>query len=202
LAREEIEVAEGALFPPDWLAAGVDRATDLDLAVLLVNSLDLLADPADRLNDLGWLTAAFAQAGHPTTAGELVDADLARLRALRSTLRLAFEATGAAGAAAVLNPALDAAHAVLQLLPDAGSSDRGRVAVGAGRHGVDALEARLPAALAAHIAAHGPATLGLCASDPCQCAFVDRTRARTRRYCCGYCNDRAAARAYRRRRKS
>jgi predicted RNA-binding Zn ribbon-like protein len=193
--------AQPSSFPLDWLTAGSERASDLDLAVLLVNSLDLIADPPDRLDDLRWLRAALRQAGHAPTADELTDSDLPRLRALRATLRAAFEAETAAQAAAELNPALDAARAVLQLAP-AADTDRYRVGVAVGRTGVDALEARLPAALAAHIAAHGPSTLGVCASDPCRCAFVDRTRAKTRRYCCGYCNDRAAARAYRRRRKA
>jgi predicted RNA-binding Zn ribbon-like protein len=62
------------------------------------------------------------------------------------------------------------------------------------------LPARLLAAVAEHIGRSGVARLGVCASDPCRCAFVDRTRAGTRRYCCTVCNDRAAARAYRRRR--
>ena len=187
-------------FPLDWLPAGSEHASDLDLAVLLVNSLDLIANPPDRLDDLRWLRGALRQAGHAATADELTDSDLPRLRALRTTLRAAFEADTAAQAAAVLNPALDAARAVLQLAAEV-ESDRYRVGVGVGRTGTDALEARLPAAVATHIATHGPSTLGVCASDPCRCAFVDRTRARTRRYCCGYCNDRAAARAYRRRRK-
>ena len=53
-------------FPVDWLdpRAG-DAATDLDLAVLLVNSYDALADPPDRLRDLRWLRAAYCrQVGH------------------------------------------------------------------------------------------------------------------------------------------
>jgi predicted RNA-binding Zn ribbon-like protein len=74
--------------------------------------------------------------------------------------------------------------------------------VGVGRHGVAALEARLPAAVAAYVVEHGSRRLGVCGSDPCRCVFVDRTRAGTRRYCCTYCNDRFAARAYRRRKKS
>jgi predicted RNA-binding Zn ribbon-like protein len=167
----------------------------------LVNSVDLLDDPPDRLGDLRWLRAALGQAGHAATADELRDADLPRLRALRATLRAAFEAESAAEAAEALNPALDAARAVLQLVPD-GSRGNYRVAVGASQTGIDALEARLPAALATHLAARGTETLGVCASDPCRCAFVDRTRAKTRRYCCSYCNDRAAARAYRRRQKA
>jgi predicted RNA-binding Zn ribbon-like protein len=47
----------------------------------------------------------------------------------------------------------------------------------------------------------GTGRLGVCGSDPCRCVFVDRTRAGTRKYCCTYCNDRFAARAYRRRKK-
>jgi predicted RNA-binding Zn ribbon-like protein len=72
--------------------------------------------------------------------------------------------------------------------------------VGIGLSGVAALEARLPAALAAYVAEHGVRRLGVCGSDPCRCVYVDRTRAATRKYCCSYCNDRRAARAYRRRR--
>ena len=65
-----------------------------------------------------------------------------------------------------------------------------------------ALEARLPAALASYVAEHGTARLGVCGSDPCRCVFIDRTRGSTRKYCCTYCNDRYAARAYRRRKRS
>ena len=72
---------------------------------------------------------------------------------------------------------------------------------GVGLHGLAALEARLPAAVAAFVAEHGTKRLGVCGSDPCRCVFVDRTRAGTRKYCCSYCNDRFAARAYRRRKK-
>jgi predicted RNA-binding Zn ribbon-like protein len=193
--------AQPSYFPTDWLTSRSDEATDLDLAVLLVNSVDLLADPADRLGDLQWLRAAFGQVGHAALASELRDGDLPRLRDLRAALRAAFEAPTAHEAASALNPALASAGAIVQLVPD-DSSGGYRLGVGAGRTGVDALEARFPAGVAAHIAAHGPSTLGVCASDPCRCAFVDRTRAKTRRYCCGYCNDRAAARAYRRRRRS
>ena len=55
--------------------------------------------------------------------------------------------------------------------------------------------------MAAYVVEHGTGRLGVCGSDPCRCVFVDRTRAGTRKYCCTYCNDRFAARAYRRRKK-
>jgi len=192
-----------AVFPRDWLTQagpGSDEpATDLDLVVLLLNSHDLLADPADRLTDLAWLRAALRQSGHAVLARELRAADLPRLRRLRADLRTVVESPDVDHAVVRLNRLLTAGRALPLLVRD----DAGvRLHVGAGRHGVAALAARLPAALAEHVAQHGLDRLGVCASDPCRCVYVDRTRGATRRYCCGWCNDRRAARAYRRRRLS
>ena len=53
---------------PDRLARArccAARLADLDLALLLVNSHDLLEDPADRLRDLAWLTGVLTWGGHP-----------------------------------------------------------------------------------------------------------------------------------------
>ncbi|HRD60729.1 MAG TPA: CGNR zinc finger domain-containing protein, partial [Nocardioides sp.] len=86
----------------------------------------------------------------------------------------------------LLNDGLASAGAVVQVTP-AG------LGVGGG------LAARLLYAVAQLVAEGGVARLGICASDPCRCAYVDRTRGGTRRYCCTLCNDRAAARAYRQR---
>jgi predicted RNA-binding Zn ribbon-like protein len=190
-----------ASFPRDWLERADGSASDLDLAVLLVNSHDLLEDPADRLGDLAWLTAVLTEVGHPDLARALTRADLTRLRALRRVLRTAFEATDLEAVAAVLNPQLTKARAVFLLdVPPGPRATHARFVATPDRTGYAALAARLPAAVAAHVAAHGVGRLGICASDPCRCAFVDRTRASTRRYCCIICNDRYAARAYRRRR--
>lgn len=192
-------------FPPDWLEAqGREPATDLDLAVLLINTFDLLDDPPDRLTNLDWWCSALGQIGHSELASQLRVADLKPLRRLRDTLRAAFEASDVAAAAAILNPQLSRAAAVFELVVDAGSDggDRARFEVGRGRQGYDALAARLPAALAQHVAEHGVRRLGTCHSDPCRCAFIDRTRAGTRKYCCSYCNDRHAARAYRARKRT
>jgi predicted RNA-binding Zn ribbon-like protein len=186
------------VFPGDWLTPGADGpAGDLDLVVLLVNSHDLLADPADRLTDLAWLRAALRQAGHPALARQLRAADLDRLRTLRSELRAVLDGDDITTAVARLNRLLVRARATPILVTDGESA---RLAVAPDRAGCAALVARLPAALAVHIAEHGRDRLGVCASDPCRCMFVDRTRAGSRRYCCGWCNDRSAARAYRRRR--
>jgi hypothetical protein len=184
-------------FPGDWLVDAAAPASDVELALLLVNSLDLLEDPPDRLVDLRWLTHVFTRVGHGALADELTPRDLPRLRRLRDSLRSVFETYDDAEAAAVLNPLLEKGKAIALL--DVSRGAAATLRVGLGRHGVFALEARLPAALAGFVAEHGTRRLGVCGSDPCRCVFVDRTRAATRKYCCTYCNDRFAARAYRRR---
>ena len=167
--------------------ADTDPASDLDLAVLLLNSVDLLEDPPDRLaDDLGWWRRALARNGFDELAAAQHDADLPMLRSLRATIRTVFECADDDEARRVLNVALRSAEAVIQVAPE------GLVVSGD-------LRGRLLFAVARHVAEHGVARLGICVSDPCRCAYVDRTRGRTRRYCCTLCNDRAAARAYRRR---
>jgi predicted RNA-binding Zn ribbon-like protein len=188
-------------FPPDWLPGWSDHAaTDLDLAVLLVNSVDRLDDPPDRLHDLRWFSSALRAVGHRSLAGTLTARDLPALRRLRDTLRGVFESDDPAQAAELLNPLLMRNRAVPLLVPD--GSGGASLGVAPDRQGLASLQARLPAALAEFVATRGARRLGTCASDPCSCAFVDRTRAATRRYCCSFCNDRAAARSYRRRRRT
>lgn len=164
--------------------------------MVLVNTLDALANPVDRLHDVDWYAAALTGLGHADIAGHLNSSDTGRLRRLREDLRGVFLAATVADAAELLNPRLSAARAVPLLVEEAGAP---ALAVAPEKTGYPALAARLPAALAAYIAATGLGRLGSCSADPCSCAFIDRSRAATRRYCCSWCNDRAAARAYRRR---
>jgi len=162
-------------------------ADDLDLAVLLLNSVDLLEDPPDRMaEDVTWWRRALTRNGHAELAAEQRDEDLLMLQSLRATLRTVFECREPDEARRVLNVALLYAEAVVQVSPDG-------LAVSGGLRG------RLLFAVAQHVAEHGVSRLGICAGDPCRCAYVDRSRGGTRRYCCTLCNDRTAARAYRRR---
>ena len=135
-------------------------------------------------------------------AVELRPSDLDGLHVLRAGLRTAFEASEVGVAAGILNPMMVSAGAVPLLVEDPAAPGRGRFETAVDRRGLAALEARLPLAVARQITAFGIARLGTCGSDPCRCAFVDRTRAGTRRYCCVWCNDRSAARAYRRRQRA
>ncbi|MGI9005168.1 MAG: ABATE domain-containing protein [Streptosporangiaceae bacterium] len=184
-------------YPRDWVASrNGEPASDLDLVILLLNSFDLLASPPDRLEDLAWFSAVLTDAGRPEIAAAFTPPDVAELRELRQVLRTVFEAGSAADAAAILNPVLVREQAIPQLV----SADQHlSLEVNPAEHGMRALAARLPAALAGHLAQNGAGRLGICGSSPCRCAFIDRTRARTRRYCCVECNDRAAARRYRQR---
>ena len=183
----------------DWLERPGEPASDLDLVVLLLNSLDLLADPADRLAGLDWLREVLAAVGCEDIGGALTAEDLAGLRQLRESLRAVFQARSPAEAASLLNPMLVHASAIPQLVASDGSL---WLQVAPQARGLAALSARLPAALAEHIAGRGLGRLGTCAALPCQCAFIDRTRAQTRRFCCTACNDRAAAQLYRRRKRA
>ncbi len=130
----------------DWLERqDSEPASDLDLAVLLVNSLDLLEDPADRLTDLAWFREVTAEVGRDDVAVALIPADLAELRQLRESLRAVFQAMSPDEAASMLNPMLLRAAAVPQLVVSAGQI---RLEVAPGKRGLAALAARLPAALA------------------------------------------------------
>jgi predicted RNA-binding Zn ribbon-like protein len=176
-----------------------DGFDDLDIAVELVNTDYFLADPPDRLTTAAAFQEILEDLGYADLARELRPGDLERLRRLREQLRPVFTASTAAEVAALLNPMLRAAGAAPQLVES--PPDTWCLLVGGDRRGIDALEARLPAALAAQVASHGPGRIGVCRAAPCRCVYVDRTRPGTRRYCCDQCNDRAAAAAYRSRRK-
>ena len=187
--------------PPGWLHRPDEGpADDLDLAVLLLNSLDLLEEPPDRLVSVSWYADMLASAGHADLAAGLTEADLEPLRELRALLRLVFTAATVEEAADILNPLLLQHNAVPVLVTgEPGTPATLRVAPAAS--GFPALAARLTAAAAAMIADSQLRRFGTCAGDPCECAFVDRSRSGNRRFCCDWCNDRAAAAAYRRRKK-
>jgi predicted RNA-binding Zn ribbon-like protein len=175
----------------------VDRTEqDLDLAVALVNTDIRRADLGDRLTDIAVFQEVLAAAGDADLAGELSARDLAPLRAFRAQLPPVFAAGTVEDAVAHLDPLLAAATVPARLSVGDGAA---HWAWGADQRGLPALKARLLVALASHLLRHGNTRLGVCQADPCRCVYVDRSRARTRRYCCDQCNDRAAAAAYRER---
>jgi predicted RNA-binding Zn ribbon-like protein len=178
----------------------MDRADrDLDLAVELVNTHWVLASPPDRLTDVAVFRRILREAGEESLADQLADDDLGDLRGLRAQIKPVFAARTIGVAVSVLDPLL--ADAAVQVRLAAGA-DTARFDPAAGQQGMTALRTRLLAALAAQLVRHGTVRLGTCQAAPCDCVYVDRSRARTRRYCCDQCNDRAAATAYRRRQRT
>lgn len=169
---------------------------DLDLAVELVNTYWVLASPRDQLTDAGAWQRILRGAGEEVLADQLGPGDLAGLRTLRDELKQVFSAGSTTAAVGVLDPLLRDAAVPARLASDDSAA---RWDWGAGLRGVTALRARLLTALGAHLIRHGATRIGVCHAAPCDCVYVDRSRARTRRYCCDQCNDRAAAAAYRRR---
>ena len=182
---------------------------DLDLAVELINTYGVLASPPEGLTDIRVYQGILADAGEHALAGQLGPDDLGELLALRSQLGPVFAAGTVKTAVGILNPMLRQAVTAqlapgfqgLNATPPPGDGTA-RWDPAAGQHGMTALRTRLLAALAAHLVRHGTARLGTCQAAPCNCVYVDHSRARTRRYCCDQCNDRAAATAYRRRKGS
>lgn len=170
---------------------------DLDLAVELVNTHWVLADPPDRLS-VPTYQRALRDAGDRRLAVQLKPHDLDALRALRDDLAAVFAAATAEQAVRVLDSKLRDAVIPTRLAARDGTA---QWSWGADQHGVTALRARLLTALAAHMVRHGATRMGVCHAEPCQCVYIDRSRARTRRYCCDQCNDRSAAAAYRRRQR-
>lgn len=176
---------------------------DLDLAVALINTHWEMASPPDGLTDVAVYQRILRDAGEDALAGQLAPGDLDGLRALRASIKPVFAAGTTGGAVVILDPLLASVGVPARIAP-AGDSAGGtaRWDWGAGQRGISALRTRLLAALAEHLVEHGAARLGTCQAGPCTCVYVDRSRARTRRYCCDQCNDRAAAAAYRRRRRA
>jgi predicted RNA-binding Zn ribbon-like protein len=178
----------------------MDRSDrDLDLAVELINTHWVLASPPDRLTSIGVFQRTLRDRGEDTLASQLSPGDLPALRALRAQLKPAFAAETTGAAVGIVDPLLRDTAVPARLAP----GDRtARWDWGADQQGITALRTRLLAALATHLISHGATRLGICQADPCRCVYVDRSRARTRRYCCDQCNDRAAATAYRRRKNT
>jgi predicted RNA-binding Zn ribbon-like protein len=175
------------------------RGEGVAVAVDLVNSWDEYDRPPELLSER-WLRRWLAWHGFEQTAEQVSEADVARARELRGRLAAAFDAPGEEEAVAVLNdlvrelgipPRLErsAQGWVLRAWPE--ETEAG-LASAVARGALGLLEA---------IRDLGWTRFGRCAGAPCRCAFVDRSRNRSRRYCCHYCADRVAQATYRRRRR-
>jgi predicted RNA-binding Zn ribbon-like protein len=166
---------------------------DIALAVDLANSWETLNPPNERLT-LRSLRRLLEHHGHRRAARAATEQDIAALRAVRDRLRAAFTARSERSAVRHLNELLAGAEApTLRPHGDGwrfGWDERtpAFVAPAAATALLDALRT------------DGFDRFGTCAGTPCTGVFVDRSRNRSRRYCCELCADRSNQAASRARR--
>jgi predicted RNA-binding Zn ribbon-like protein len=169
-------------------------------ALRLLNSWDELEPEPELLRDPDVAARFLGRHGLDDAAAVADERELHALREVRARLREAWDADDDATSVELLNGLLAAARVQPRLVP---------VAEGwAFRWDAPGLRASAFApglcasALLEEIRAHGRRRLGTCLGAPCRCVFVDRSRSRTRRYCCSLCADRVNQAAHRRRRRA
>jgi predicted RNA-binding Zn ribbon-like protein len=175
-----------------------DEKDSIGLAVGLVNTWDALHDPPDLL-DVHTLEILLRWFELADEADRLSANDIAPVRRVRDRLRKAFDAKSEEEAVAELNSLARGTGAVPQLERENGGW---AFRYGAGRRPLASeLGGRASVALLSVIEQKGWDRFGLCAAAPCCCVYVDRSRNKSRRYCCDLCADRATQAALRRRRR-
>jgi predicted RNA-binding Zn ribbon-like protein len=166
------------------------RGTGLALAVDLVNTWDLLEAEPDLIEGLDDVRVWLTWHGLDRAAERMREADVNRVRALRSRLDAVFEAPTEDEAVGLVNE-LSRDYATPPQLERHGTGLRIRSWPDESE-GLEFVAAFAAAGLLDALHTYGWERFGRCAGSPCRCAFVDRTRNRSRRYCCTLCADRVA----------
>jgi predicted RNA-binding Zn ribbon-like protein len=170
----------------------------LRFAERLLASWDELEPEPEQLRDPALVTRFLSRHGLYEAAALADGDDLAALRALRDRLAAAWDADSDERAVELLNRVVADSPARPRLVRESGAwqfrFDRPGEPVSRFAGGLAA------GALLEEIRLHGRRRLGRCAGAPCRCAFVDRSRNRSKRYCCDLCADRVNQAAARRRR--
>lgn len=169
------------------------------LAIDLVNTWDELMAEPDLIEDVRDVRTWLDWHGLNEAASRVKPVDVDRTRQLRSRLEEVFDAKDENEAVRLLNR-LSAEYATVPQLERDGHGWRLRSWPDE-RRGLDAAAAYAVAGLVEAIRDLGWERFGRCAGSPCRCAFIDRSRNRSRRYCCTLCADRVAQAQYRTRKK-
>jgi predicted RNA-binding Zn ribbon-like protein len=175
------------------------RGSGVAVAVDLVNTWDELHPEPDLIEGLVDVRTWLEWHGLTTAAGQLEERDVDAVRELRGRLDHVFDAQAEDEAAALLNE-LAREYGTPPWLERDGNDWRVRTWPEEGE-GLPAVAAYAAAGLQDAFHRLGWKRFGRCAGSPCRCAFVDRSRNRTRRYCCSLCADRVAQAQYRARRR-
>jgi predicted RNA-binding Zn ribbon-like protein len=176
------------------------RGTRVAVAVDLVNTWDELEDEPDLIEGVRDVRTWLDWHGLHRAATQVRAADVDRVRALRTRFDRVFDAKDEGEAAALLNE-LALEYGTLPQLERANGGWRLRTWPDEGA-GLPAVAAYATAGLLEALRDLGWSRFGRCAGSPCRCAFVDRSRNRSRRYCCNLCADRVAQAHYRERKKA
>ena len=174
------------------------RGTGAVLAVDIVNTWDELHSPKDLIEGLEDLRYLLEWHGLSAAAQTVREPDVQRLRDLRDRFSAVFDAAGEDEAAALVN-ALVRDYGRPPQLERAGGSWRVR-AWPDEREGLDAAAAFAAVGLLEALRDLGWSRFGRCGGLPCRCAYIDRSRNRSRRYCCELCSNRVAQASSRARR--
>ena len=165
--------------------------------VRLLNTWDELEPNPELLRDASIASRFLRRHGFDDAAASADDDEVTALRALRTRVRDAWDADDDAAAVEELNALLATSSVQPRLEPAAGGWvfrwDAPGLRASAFAPGLCA------STLLGEISVHGRRRLGTCLGAPCRCVFVDRSRSRTRRYCCDLCADRVNQAARRRR---
>jgi predicted RNA-binding Zn ribbon-like protein len=175
------------------------RGSGLAVAVDLINTWDELEPEPDLIEGVTDIRTWLEWHGLSTAAKRMVEADVDRVRELRAQFDRVFDGSDEAEAAGRLNE-LAREYGTPPVLERAGSGWRLRSWPDEDE-GLPAVAAYATAGLLTAFQELGWARFGRCAGSPCRCAFVDRSRNRSRRYCCTLCADRVAQAQYRSRRR-
>jgi predicted RNA-binding Zn ribbon-like protein len=170
------------------------------LAVDLVNTWDELEPEPDLIEGLDDVRTWLTWHGLDRAAAAMREPDVDRVRALRTRLEALFDAPGEEVAVERANALAREYGTAPQLERDTGGwrirswPDE--------REGLPFVAAFAAAGLLDGLRTHGWRRFGRCAGTPCRCAFVDRSRNRSRRYCTVLCADRVAQASYRARKRA
>lgn len=175
------------------------RGSGLAVAIDLINTWDELEPEPDLIEGLADVRVWLEWHGLTNAAKRLRDADVDRVRELRSRFDRVFDSLDEAEAASRLNE-LAREHGTPPVLEQHDHGWRLR-SWPEEDEGLPAVAAYATAGLLTAFQELGWARFGRCAGSPCRCAFVDRSRNRSRRYCCTLCADRVAQAQYRTRRR-
>jgi predicted RNA-binding Zn ribbon-like protein len=176
------------------------RGTGATLAVDLVNTWDELEEEPDLIDDLRDIRYWLDWHGLHEAAKRLEEPDVERARELRARFERVFDAPSESAAVELLNE-LAREYGAPPQLERAGRRWRLRFWPDE-REGLHAAAAYGTAGLLEALRDLGWRRFGRCAGAPCRCAFIDRSRNRTRRYCSNLCADRVAQAKYRARKRA